>query len=43
VAWLQATLDRESARFGTHVAAKNGRLLAVAPESSVKQPVALIS
>jgi len=29
VAWLQATLDRESARFGTHLAAKDSRLVAV--------------
>jgi poly-gamma-glutamate capsule biosynthesis protein CapA/YwtB (metallophosphatase superfamily) len=43
VTWLQAALDRESARFGTHIAAKDGRLLAVAPESSVKQPAALLS
>jgi poly-gamma-glutamate capsule biosynthesis protein CapA/YwtB (metallophosphatase superfamily) len=28
VAWLQATLDRESARFGTHIALKDGRLVA---------------
>lgn len=28
VNWLQSTLDRESARFGTHVALKNGRLVA---------------
>jgi poly-gamma-glutamate synthesis protein (capsule biosynthesis protein) len=40
VAWLQATLDRESARFGTRIAAKGGQLVAVAPERSVKQPAA---
>jgi poly-gamma-glutamate synthesis protein (capsule biosynthesis protein) len=27
-AWLQSTLDRESVRFGTHVALKDGRLVA---------------
>jgi poly-gamma-glutamate synthesis protein (capsule biosynthesis protein) len=43
VTGLQATLDRESARFGTHIAAKDGRLVAVAPESLVKQPATLIS
>jgi poly-gamma-glutamate synthesis protein (capsule biosynthesis protein) len=42
VDWLQATLDRESARFGTHVAADDGRLVAVVPEGSVKQRAALI-
>jgi poly-gamma-glutamate synthesis protein (capsule biosynthesis protein) len=31
-AWLQATLDRESARFGTHVTLKNGRLIAARAE-----------
>lgn len=28
VAWLQSTLDRESARFGTHIALKDGDLVA---------------
>jgi poly-gamma-glutamate capsule biosynthesis protein CapA/YwtB (metallophosphatase superfamily) len=37
VAWLQATLDRESARFGTHLAAKDSRLVAVWHEGPVKQ------
>jgi hypothetical protein len=27
-AWLQSTLDRESARFGTHVAQTDGALVA---------------
>jgi poly-gamma-glutamate synthesis protein (capsule biosynthesis protein) len=43
VAWLQATLDRESARFGTHIAPKDGRLVALASEgSAVKRTAALI-
>jgi poly-gamma-glutamate capsule biosynthesis protein CapA/YwtB (metallophosphatase superfamily) len=42
VAWLQAALDRESARFGTHVAAKDGRLVAAARKGSVKQGAASI-
>jgi poly-gamma-glutamate synthesis protein (capsule biosynthesis protein) len=36
VAWLQATWDRESARFGTHIALKDSRLVAVSHEDSVK-------
>ena len=43
LAWLQTTLDRESARFDTHVALRDGRLVALAPERSVEQPAALIS
>jgi poly-gamma-glutamate synthesis protein (capsule biosynthesis protein) len=43
LAWLQTTLDHESARFGTHVALRDGRLVALAPERSVEQPAALIS
>jgi hypothetical protein len=42
VAWLKETLDRESARFGTHIALKDGRLVAVAPEGKVKQGAAAI-
>ena len=37
VAWLQGALDRESARFGTHLAAKDGRLVAIWHEGPVKQ------
>ena len=42
VDWLHATLDRESARFGTHIAPKDGRLVAVSHEGSVKPVSALI-
>jgi poly-gamma-glutamate synthesis protein (capsule biosynthesis protein) len=42
VAWLQATLDRESARFATHLAAKDGRLIAIWHEGQVKQTAASI-
>jgi poly-gamma-glutamate synthesis protein (capsule biosynthesis protein) len=41
VDWLQATLDRESARFGTHIAPKDRRLVAVSREGSVK-PVSVL-
>jgi len=40
IAWLQATLDRESARFDTQVAARDGRLVAVPRESSLKRGAA---
>jgi poly-gamma-glutamate capsule biosynthesis protein CapA/YwtB (metallophosphatase superfamily) len=41
VSWLEATLDRESARFGTHVAAQDGRLVAIwAGADHVKRTVA---
>ena len=43
VDWLHATLDRESARFGTHIAPKDGRLVAVSHEGSVKPVSALIA
>lgn len=43
VAWLQATLDRESARFGTHLAAKDSRLVAVTHEDTMKPVAAPIS
>lgn len=42
VAWLQATLDRESARFGAHIIQKEGPLVAVVPERSMKQRAVLI-
>jgi poly-gamma-glutamate synthesis protein (capsule biosynthesis protein) len=42
VAWLQATLDRESARFGTHLEAKDGRLVAVWREQPAKPAAASI-
>jgi poly-gamma-glutamate synthesis protein (capsule biosynthesis protein) len=42
VEWLQATLDRESARFGTHIARKDGRLFSASREGSVKRKAALI-
>jgi poly-gamma-glutamate capsule biosynthesis protein CapA/YwtB (metallophosphatase superfamily) len=39
--WLQATLDRESARFGTHVVAKDARLVAIwAEPDQVNQALA---
>ena len=43
VAWLQATLDRESARFDTHLATKDGRLVAVSHEDTMKPVAAPIS
>jgi poly-gamma-glutamate synthesis protein (capsule biosynthesis protein) len=42
VAWLQATLGRESARFGTHIAPKDGGLVAISSEGPVKRKAALI-
>lgn len=42
VTWLQATLDRESARFGTHLAIKDGRLVTASHEGPVKQTAASI-
>jgi poly-gamma-glutamate synthesis protein (capsule biosynthesis protein) len=42
VDWLKATLDRESARFGTHIAAKDGRLVAVVHEAPAKRGTAAI-
>ena len=42
VDWLQANLDRESARFGTHIAPKDERLVAVSSEGSVERKAALI-
>ena len=41
-AWLKETLDRESARFGTHIALKDGRLVAVVPEAPAKRGTAAI-
>jgi poly-gamma-glutamate synthesis protein (capsule biosynthesis protein) len=40
VAWLKATLDRESARFGTHIGLKDGRLAAAPHKGLVKQEAA---
>ena len=41
VSWLQATLDRESARYGTHVVAKDARLVGVwAGADQVKEAMA---
>lgn len=43
VAWLETTLDRESAQFGTHIVRKNGRLTAVSQGGLVKPRAAAIS
>jgi poly-gamma-glutamate synthesis protein (capsule biosynthesis protein) len=43
VAWLQTTLDRESGRFGTHIAAKDGRLVAVSQRGLARPKAAAIS
>jgi poly-gamma-glutamate synthesis protein (capsule biosynthesis protein) len=40
--WVQSTLDRESARFGTHLATRDGRVVAVLQEDTTKQAAAPI-
>jgi poly-gamma-glutamate synthesis protein (capsule biosynthesis protein) len=40
VAWLQATLDHESARFDTHIASEDSRLVAVWHDGSARRGAA---